>query len=114
MAHTRLQLPDTVLRETAWGCVETTIHAVRKHPGVAGQVGFTVDVTTTTYPHNDDDGETVTDESQLVLVGSVYGSPGPVVMVTGPVQVFVVDPHRFGDTFDAAWAYRFAVGREVD
>lgn len=109
----RLQLPDTVLRETTWGCVETTIHNVTRRDGIAGQVAYVVDVTTTTYPHNDDEGETVTDESQLMLVGSVYGSPGPVVMVAGPVQVHVTAPHRFGDTFDAAWAYRFAACREV-
>lgn len=114
MAYTRLQLPDTRMTETDWGVHETTVHAVRRHDGVAGQVAYSVDVTTSTYPHDEDAGETVTDESQLVLVGSVYGSPGPVVMVTGPVQVFVTDPSRFGDTFDRAWAYRFALGREVD
>lgn len=112
-ATPRLQLPDTVLRETEWGCVETTIHDVTKRAGIAGQVAYTVDITTTTYPHNDDEGETVTDESQLVLVGSVYGSPGPVVMMAGGMQIHVIDPTRFGDTFDAAWAYRFAADREV-
>lgn len=113
MAHTRLQLPDTRMTETLWGVHETTVHAVRRHGGVAGQVAYSVDVTTSTYPHNEDDGETVTDESTHMLVGSVYGSPGSVVAIVGGMQVFVESPARFGDTFDAAWAYRFAIGREV-
>lgn len=112
-ASPRLQLPDTVLRETKWGCVETTVHDVRKRAGIAGQVRYTVEVTTTTYPHNDEEGETVTDEYAVHLVGSVYGSPGPVMLVSNGVESYVVDPHRFGETFDAAWAYRFAAGREV-
>lgn len=108
---THLQLPSTHLTESAWGMVETTVHAVRKSGGIAGQIAFHVDVTITTYPHAD--GETVTDESTVHLVGSVYGSPGPVVFVHNGNESFIVDPARFGETFDAAWAYRFAIGREV-
>lgn len=114
MAHTHLQLPDTRLTETGWGVHETTVHDVRRHNGIAGQVAYTVDVTTSTYPHDEDAGETVTDESRLVLVGSTCGSPGPVAAVVGGMQALVDSPARFGDTFDAAWACRFALGREVD
>lgn len=110
---THLQLPDTRINETRWGVTETTIHDVRKSGGIAGQVAFHADVTTTTYPHNDEEGETVTDEYTVHLVGSVYGSPGPVVLVSHGVESFVTDPARFGETFDAAWAYRFAIGREA-
>lgn len=109
---THLQLPDTRITETRWGVTETTVHDVRKSGGIAGQVAFHVDVTTTTYPH--EEGETVTDESTVVLVGSVYGSPGPVVLVVNSdQQMFITDPGRFGEVFDAAWAYRYAIGREV-
>ena len=108
---THLQLPDTRITESAWGMTEITVHDVRKTRGVAGQVAYSVDVTTTTYPH--DDGVTVSDESTVLLIGSTYGSPGPVVMSSGGYQTFVTDCHRFGDEFDESWAYRFAIGREV-
>lgn len=114
MAHTHLQLPDTRLLETEWGVHETTVHAVRRYDGVAGQVAYSVDVTTSTYPHNEDEGETVTDESTHIVLGSTYGSPGPVFAIVGGMQTYVDSPARFGDTFDAAWAYRFTLGREVD
>lgn len=107
----RLQLPDTALHETPWGVHETTIHNVTKSTGIAGQVAYTVDLTDRTYPH--EEGETVTDERRIVVAGSVHGSPGPVVAVFGDFEVPVEEPHRFGDTFDRAWAYRFAIGREV-
>lgn len=111
---THLQLPDTRLTETRWGVTETTVHDVRRTGGIAGQTSYSVDVTTTTYPHHDEEGETVTDESTIVLYGSTYGTPGPVVLVTaGFGESFVTDPARFGEVFDAAWAYRFAIGREV-
>ena len=114
MAHTHLQLPDTRVIETGWGMHETTVHAVREHVGIAGEVAYTVDVTSATYPHDEDWGETVTDEHTHTFVGSVYGEPGPVVAIIGGMQNFVDSPARFGDTFDAAWAYRFSFGREVD
>lgn len=108
---THLQLPDTCITETEWGYTETTVHDVRRWGGIAGQVGFNVDVTTCTYPH--DEGEFVSDEYVVRLVGSTYGSPGPVVLVWQGDESFVIDAHRFGEVFDEAWAYRFAIGREV-
>lgn len=107
----RLQLPDTALRETPWGVHETTIHDVTRSTGIAGQVAYTVVVTDRTYPH--EEGETVTDESTLTFIGSIYGEPGPVVAVIGGHQMHVYEPSRFGHVFDSRWAYRFAIGREV-
>lgn len=106
-----LQLPDTRVTESAWGFTETTVHDVRRHDGIAGQVAYWCEVTTTTYPH--DEGESVTDESSVTVVGSRHGGPGPVVAIIGGHQSIVENPSRFGDTFDRVWAYRFAIGREV-
>ena len=110
MAH-HLQLPDTHLIEDENGLTEITVHNVRRQPGIAGQVAFHVDVTTSRYMH---DSEGVwTQRATVTVVGSTYGSPGPVMLIIGPTSVFVDEPSRFGETFDEAWAYRFASSREV-
>lgn len=69
---------------------------VKRHTGVAGQVAYS---TTVTYP-----GEVA---MRVTFTGSLYGTPGPVV-VDGPFgQMFVSEPERFGDTFSAAWVRAF-------
>jgi hypothetical protein len=73
--------------------METTIHNIRRHAGVAGQFSVTADVQ---YP-----GE---ERRNVEFVGSVYG--GPVLMRTGPVEAFVTDPGRFGK-FGPDWVRRF-------
>jgi len=44
---------------------------------------------------------------RYTFVGTVYGEPGPVVMVHGTTQTFVHDPARFGDLFGSDWVLRF-------
>jgi hypothetical protein len=81
----------------------TTTHADRcpilgritRHNGAGGQVAYSVLVT---YP-----GEPT---APVWFIGSVYGSPGPVVMVTGAGQTQVTEPGRFGD-LSPTWVRRF-------
>ena len=72
-----------------------TLGPIRKGPGIAGQIGYTVEVT---YP-----GEPA---SRVTFVGSAYG--GPVVMQTpgNPEGMFVTEPGRFGD-FGPEWVRKF-------
>lgn len=70
---------------------------IHRRNGVAGQVAYRV-----TVDHGPDNGGQTTCE----LVGSTYGSPGPVVMITS-VQSFVTDPGQYGETFDRDWIRRF-------
>lgn len=71
--------------------------SVKKTRGVAGQVSFVAFVEYEDEP-----------VSMVGFAGSVYGSPGPVVMITGDNnQVFVTDPGRFGSKFDETWVRAF-------
>lgn len=74
------------------------IEKITRNAGIAGQFSVTV---TVSFPEGDD----VT----ATFVGSSYGEPGPVVMIspTG-IQTFVTDPGRFGVTFGEKWVRRFA------
>jgi hypothetical protein len=75
----------------------TKILSVKKTKGVAGQVSYVAFVEYEDEP-----------VSMVGFSGSVYGSPGPVVMITGNnVQTFVSEPGRFGQTFDEAWVRKF-------
>lgn len=68
------------------------------HKGVAGQMLYTVEVP---------------GMSRYVLVGTEYGTPGPVLMESADLgSVFVDSPERFGETFGRQWVERFARGRE--
>ena len=69
-----------------------------RHSGVAGQLAYSVAVT---YP-----GEPA---RVVTFTGSVYGAPGPVVMITpaNPRGMFVSSPERFGATFGPAWVRSF-------
>lgn len=73
------------------------VHKMRATSGVAGQRVIDVDV--------EHDGAPGVD--RYTFVGSVYGAPGPVVMVHGSTQSFVYHPGRFGGRFDADWVLRF-------
>lgn len=75
--------------------IKATLGGIRREAGIAGQVGYAVDVT---YP---DEGT-----SRVRFVGSVYG--GPVVMVTpgNSKGTFVREPDRFGG-FGPEWVRRF-------
>lgn len=59
--------------------------------GIAGQVAYDV----------------VRENEWTTFVGSIYGTPGPVVMVGHFGEMFVVDSSRFGERFDRAWIERF-------
>lgn len=64
---------------------------------IAGQFNLTAEVT---YP-----GEPT---YEVTFVGSTYGTPGPVVMVTEDLnETFVTDPGRFGSTFNPSWVRAF-------
>jgi hypothetical protein len=75
-----------------------TLGRIVRHAGVAGQLAYSVSVA---YP-----GEAA---SVVTFTGSVYGMPGPVVMVTpgNPRGVFVTAPERFGETFGPSWVRAF-------
>lgn len=75
------------------------ILSIKRQAGVAGQVSY---LATVQYP--DEPAETVT------LVGSVYGQPGPVVMISpSGNQAFVTNPGRCGPKFDEQWVRAFFV-----
>lgn len=68
----------------------------KRSVGVAGQVAYT---------------RHLPDGRAQSLVGTTFGSPGPVVLVYGPKlldQVFVIDAAQYGDRFDAEWVERWA------
>jgi len=69
--------------------------------GLAGQVSFGI-----TYP----------DGSQATLVGSTYGTPGPVtLLIEGwSGQQNVAKPVRYGDQFNDEWVTRFITNEEVE
>lgn len=76
---------------------------IRRTNGVAGQVAYAV---TTTY--SGPAGDPIGDPTTTTFVGSIYGQPGPIVMILGDgYQTHVVDADRFGSTFDAEWVRRF-------
>ena len=77
--------------------LDTVVHSVRRLSGIAGQITYSAVVE---YPGEGCHG--------VAFVGSTYGAPGPVVMVTeAHTQTFVVNPGRFGDTFGPEWVRRF-------
>lgn len=77
--------------------------SLKRHAGIAGQFSITV---TAAYP---DDAEQTT----TTFVGSVYGSPGLVVMVLpSGTQSFVTAPERFGSKFGEQWVRNFVTGIE--
>ncbi|QWY81394.1 hypothetical protein SEA_RIZWANA_97 [Arthrobacter phage Rizwana] len=63
--------------------------------GIAGQVMVTAHVRM-------ESGDMVTG-----FVGSMYGSPGPVIMIMGEAQIVVDAPERFGERFNSQWVRRF-------
>lgn len=78
--------------------ITPTITRPRVKHGVAGQI---IAWTKVTYP-----GEPA---SVVRFYGSTFGSPGPVVMVSGnpALQTYVDAPGRFGESLDAEWVRRF-------
>jgi hypothetical protein len=70
--------------------------SVRRDGGVAGQIVYTARVR---YPDEE--------SRDVAFSGSIYGSPGPIVMITDRGQTFVSDPERFGARFDRAWVLAF-------
>ena len=77
---------------------DSLLGPIKRETGVAGQVAYTVTIT--------EDGE----RSRVTFVGTVYGTPGPVVMVShgdGLGQTFVRNPERFGAKFNPAWVRAF-------
>jgi hypothetical protein len=75
-----------------------TLGRIVRHAGIAGQLAYSVSVA---YPNER--------ASVVTFTGSVYGTPGPVVMVTpgNPRGMFVTSPERFGETFGPAWVRSF-------
>lgn len=71
---------------------------VQKTAGVAGEVRYTAVVR-----YGDEDASTVS------FFGSLFGEPGPVLMITEafPEGVFVTDPGRFGTKFGPDWVRKF-------
>lgn len=70
--------------------------SLKRTDGIAGQIQYDVTVRyeSGTYQHR--------------LIGSAYGTPGPVfVIFEGGAQVRVDSPQRHGDTFGAEWVRRF-------
>lgn len=48
------------------------------------------------------------DPSAVGFVGSPHGNPGPIVAISpAGIQTFVVNPGRFGDSFDESWVRNF-------
>jgi hypothetical protein len=80
-----------------------TLGRIVRHAGVAGQLAYSVSVA-----YQLPDG-TMERASVVTFTGSVYGTPGPVVMVTPgiPRGTFVTDPGRFGETFGPEWVRAF-------
>lgn len=75
--------------------MKTTFHhagrTIRKTVGLAGQVSY----------------EVTGAEHSFTLVGSAYGTPGPVTIVLENYQDHVSAAHRFGDVFDLAFVRRW-------
>lgn len=72
-----------------------TIDTIKRSAGIAGQFSITATGTIEGEPYT------------LTFTGSVYGSPGPVVMTTGTIETFVSEPSRFGAVFNEAWVRAF-------
>lgn len=69
--------------------------------GVAGQFALTADYVS----HGE--------RRKLSFVGSSFGSPGPVTMITpSGLQIHVTDAARFGDKFNPQWVRNFINHRE--
>ncbi len=68
--------------------------------GLAGQVIYTL---------------TYADGTHAQIVGTIYGSPGPVhlLMQQWVDQFLVVKAERFGEKFDRQWVERYITGREI-
>lgn len=70
---------------------------ITRATGIAGQLAYTARVQ---Y-----DGEPV---STVAFVGSLYGSPGPITMLTeSGMQTYVTDAGRFGPSLSPEWVRRF-------
>lgn len=79
----------------------SAIQKLKRTAGVAGQVAF--DVTAQLHSDTYDFG----------FVGTSYGEPGPVTLITASgLQVNVEDPARFGPVFDESWVRSFFAGWE--
>lgn len=69
---------------------------IRRKFGIAGQVRYTVTRDTEHGPH------------KSAFVGTLHGTPGPVVCVLmDGVQFFVDSPERFGPLFNRSWVENF-------
>lgn len=81
----------------------TTIHQyegrkIEERRGVAGQLAFTV----------------VSDHLHYFqLVGTDYGTPGPVTLIVGGIQSHVSAAERFGSTFDVEYVKRWIDSEEA-
>lgn len=74
------------------------VKSLRVQHGLAGQVAITA---TVVYSHSEC-------EERVTFVGTKYGEPGPVCMIThGGTQSFVYAPSRFGAEFNEAWVRAF-------
>lgn len=81
---------------------QARITAITKRDGVAGQVAYDVDVDYDGIPFS------------TTFIGTIYGGPGPVVMLSGdklaPIETFVTEPERFGPKLNGDWIYAFYNG----
>ena len=75
---------------------EATIERISKVIGIAGQLSYTARVSYS--------GE---EPMMVEFVGSAYGSPGPITMITRATQAHVYDPGRFGEKLNEEWVRRF-------
>ena len=88
----------TAVRE---GGTVVKVKSLRPRPGIAGQSAVNA---TVLYEFTDGS----TEEVQAQFVGSMYGTPGPVVvMLESGAQFFVDDPARFGGSFGVNWVIEF-------
>jgi hypothetical protein len=80
--------------------VTTAVDKITRINGIAGQFAYAATVTHT--------GDGWTDTGVTTFVGSIYGTPGPVVAITGGgMQFFVSDPSEYGDTLNPEWVRRY-------
>lgn len=84
-----------------------TVLSVASKRGLADKITFDVRCR---YDYPD----AAPEESRFGLVGSVYGSPGPIVLVQpGGGQTHVADAGRFGEVLDRNYAVRYATDQEI-
>lgn len=76
-----------------------TILDLKRKDGIAGQIAYMALIQ---YPDE-------IESRQVQFIGSTYGNPGPVVMVTAANLDghAVTEPSRFGDSLNAEWVERF-------